>query len=178
MMATVLLMPGINNSGPTHWQSLWEKTHPACRRIQVDDWDRPLCANWVDAIQHAVELSTEAVIIVAHSLGCLPVVEWAMRGHTASIRALMLVSVPDPQGPNFPGEASGFSPLPLRPLPVRSIVVSSENDPFGSPDYARRCADAWGSRFINVGAAGHINANSGLGEWDQGRNILREFMEG
>lgn len=175
MRATVLIMPGINNSGPTHWQSLWEEANPVFRRIQVDDWDRPECASWIASIDRAVTSVEQPVILVAHSLGCLPVIEWAMRGRTDRVRGALLVSVPDPLGPNFPAEATGFTPLPLQRLPFKSIVVSSENDPYGGSAYARRCADEWGSRFVNIGAAGHINAASNLGAWDEGMALLRSL---
>ena len=174
---TVLLMPGINNSGPTHWQTLWEKDDPSLRRIEVDDWDNPVCASWVEAIDRAVTDADEdaPVIIVAHSLGCLPVIEWAMREPERNVRGFMLVSVPDPTGSRFPVEARGFATPPLKMLPYSSIVVSSEDDPYGAPAYARRCAEAWGSRFVNVGAAGHINAASNLGKWEQGLELLQSL---
>jgi hypothetical protein len=36
-MATVLILPGLNNSGPSHWQSLWLAAHPEyCRVVQKD----------------------------------------------------------------------------------------------------------------------------------------------
>ena len=40
---------------------------------------------------------------------------------------------------------------------------------------ARRVAQRWGSRFVDAGAVGHINARSGLGAWDQGLDLLREL---
>lgn len=172
MTARVLTMPGINNSGPTHWQSLWEKADPTIRRIQVGDWDYPVCESWIHAINETVKSSGPEIILVAHSLGCLPVVEWALRSNVDGIRGALLVSVPDPKGPNFPQEAKGFNMPRLERLRFESIVVSSENDPYGTQAYHRRCADAWGSKFINIGAAGHINANSNLGEWHDGLKML------
>lgn len=171
-METVLTMPGINNSGPTHWQTLWEAANPSCRRIQVEDWDHPACASWIDAIERAVRSAEGPVILVAHSLGCLPVIEWALRGCGDKVSGALLVSVPDPSGPNFPVEATGFAMLPLKRLPFKSIVVSSRNDPFGTPDYARRCANGWRSEFVDIGAAGHINAGSNLGAWNEGMALL------
>jgi len=165
-------MPGINNSGPTHWQTLWQAAHPNLLRIEVPDWDHPVCADWVAAIDDAVGAAGQPVIIVAHSLGCLPVVEWALADARPALKALLLVSVPDPSGPAFPREATGFAPLVCRPLPCPAIVVSSEDDPYGSPEYARRCADRLGSRFVNIGKAGHINATSGLGDWPRGFELL------
>lgn len=169
----VLLMPGIHNSGPTHWQSMWEQDNPTFRRIQVPDWDRPVCSDWVKAIGQAVRVAEEPAVIVAHSLGCLALAEWASQAEQGAVRALMFVSVPDPLGANFPAEASGFTRPPSKPLRFPSIVVSSEDDPFGAPAYARGYADAWGSRFVNIGAAGHINADSGLGVWQEGLGLLR-----
>lgn len=176
MMETVLIMPGINNSGPAHWQTLWEGANPSFRRIQVGDWNHPVCASWVDSIERTVRAAGEPIIIVAHSLGCLPVIEWVMRGQADKICGALLVSVPNPDGPNFPVEAIGFAPLPLQRLPFKSIVVSSQDDPFGAPEYARRCADGWGSDFVNIGAAGHINAGSNLGAWDEGMTLLRSLQ--
>jgi uncharacterized protein len=168
----VLIMPGINNSGPTHWQTRWQAAHPGMARIDVPDWDHPVCADWIAAIGRAVDKAGQPVIIVAHSLGCLPVIAWALADPAPALKALMLVSVPDPLGSAFPPEATGFAPLACRPLPCPSIVVSSEDDPYGSPNYARRCADGLGSRFVNIGKAGHINASSGLGAWPQGFELL------
>lgn len=176
MQVTILTMPGIGNSGPAHWQSLWEEAYPSIRRIQVDDWDRPVCASWTDAIEHAVTSAERPVVIAAHSLGCLAVAEWAARGSTERIAGIMFVSVPDPCGPRFPAEASGFNPPAQRAMPFQSIVVSSEDDPYGTADYMRRCAQAWGSRFVNVGTAGHINAASNLGKWDAGWELLQTLL--
>lgn len=175
MAATVLLMPGIHNSGPTHWQSLWEQSNTGFLRIAVDDWDRPVCAEWIAAIERAVGAAQEDVILVAHSLGCLAVAAWALQTPASRVRGVMLVALPDPEGPNFPHEAQGFLRLPMRPLPVASVMVSSADDPFGAQAYARRYAEAWGSRFVDIGKAGHINANSNLGVWDEGLKLLEEL---
>ncbi len=172
----VLLMPGINNSGPDHWQSHWERAYPAFRRIQAPNWDRPVCSDWVAAIERTVCTVDEPPVIVAHSLGCLPLAEWAMQAEPGAVRAAMFVSIPDPLGPNFPSEASGFRHPPAQRLPFPSIVVSSEDDPFGKQKYARGYAEAWGSRFVNVGTAGHINGNSKLGMWEDGLALLRSLQ--
>ena len=177
MSATVLTMPGINNSGPTHWQTIWENEYPTFRRIQVDDWDHPVCAAWTDAIERAVASVQGPIVLAAHSLGCLAVSDWAMRNRTEKIVGGLFVAVPDPLGPNFPAEALGFSPPRLAPLPFKSIVVSSENDPYGPPEYAQRCAQAWGSKMVNVGALGHINASSNLGFWEPGLELLSTLLE-
>jgi uncharacterized protein len=168
----VLVVPGIGNSGPTHWQTLWQATHPDWQRLAVGDWDRVVCDDWVSAIERQVASRRNESVIVAHSLGCLAVVHWAAR-HAYRIRGALLVAVPDPAAPAFPRTAaSGFAPLPLEQLPFPTIVVTSTNDPYGSEDHARACAAAWGSELVEVGARGHLNADSNLGLWPEGFRLL------
>ena len=45
-----LIVPGIGNSGPTHWQTVWERRHPLWRRVVQRDWDHPECDEWVRAL--------------------------------------------------------------------------------------------------------------------------------
>lgn len=175
MGTPILVLPGIGNSGPGHWQTLWEQASGAMQRVQARDWSRPACAEWVAALETAVERSGPRTVLVAHSLACLQVAHWALHT-TRAIHAALLVAVPDPTGPSFPAQASGFAPMALRRLAFASIVVASSDDPYGSVEHARRCADAWGSRLVEIGAAGHINAGSGLGDWPQGRALLDELL--
>lgn len=175
MSPTILILPGIGNSGPAHWQTRWEAGDASMQRLQARDWDRPDRAEWVAALDAAVQRSGERSVLVAHSLACLQVAHWAAQ--TAHrIRAALLVAVPDPSGPSFPAEASGFAPLPMQRFAFPSIVVASSDDPYGSVDHARTCAQAWGSRLVEVGPAGHLNAASGLGDWSRGRALLEELL--
>src|SRR3546814_9906144 len=48
--------------------------------------------------------------------------------------------------------------------PFPSILVASRNDPYISFGRARLLAQFWGSRFADAGEAGHINADSALGD--------------
>jgi uncharacterized protein len=170
----VLLVPGIGNSGPSHWQSLWEAEDEQCKRVHQRDWDHPVYVDWMAALEIAVREAGPKPLIVAHSLGCLLVARWLSQT-SQEIAAAFLVAVPDPDGANFPQQATGFSPVPPVQLPCASMVVASTDDPYGDITYSRRCADFWGSRFVNIGNAGHINAASGLGEWSQGRLLLERL---
>jgi predicted alpha/beta hydrolase family esterase len=100
---------------------------------------------------------------------------WAQQS-TASIRGAFLVAVPDPASPHFPATARGFSPVPMRRLSFSSMVIASRNDSFGSFEHAQRCATAWGSRCVDVGDVGHINADSRIGEWPEGYALFEEFI--
>jgi predicted alpha/beta hydrolase family esterase len=172
----VLILPGLGNSGPQHWQTLWEQSGPDFQRVQQRDWDNPDREQWCAALDIDVGRNGPDTVVVAHSLGCLVVAHWAVEARV-SIRAALLVAVPDPDGPAFPKSATGFSSTPMQPLPFKSIVVTSTNDPYGSADFASRAACAWGSHFVDIGARGHINADSGLGDWPAGYELLTHLRE-
>jgi predicted alpha/beta hydrolase family esterase len=105
------------------------------------------------------------------------VAHWAQTAGIQIVGAL-LVAVPDPDGPAFPAQASGFSPLPLTAFTFPSRVVASTDDPYASLPFSQATAAAWGSRFVNVGALGHINADSGISDWTHGKSLLDQVIAG
>jgi uncharacterized protein len=175
LSAKVLILPGIGNSGPEHWQSRWEALNPSFERVSQRDWDNPVCSEWTAALDAAVSRAGPDAVLVAHSLACLMVAHWST-GSVRPIRAALLVAVPDPDAPSFPKTASGFAPVPKQRLPFPSMVIASSTDPYARLDYARQCAWAWDGGFVNIGAAGHINAASGLGEWREGFALLEALI--
>lgn len=188
MKARVLMIPGLWNSGPQHWQTAWERQNPDYSRIMQRDWEHPVCDEWtrtVDTYLRSLRASAGAgqpVVLVGHSLGCATIVHWANRYGAQNpdslpvIRGAMLVGPSDVQAPSYPKEASGFEPMPLQPLPFRSTVIASSNDPFVTLERARLFADTWGSKFVCIGDAGHINADSGYGPWPKGKQYLEELL--
>lgn len=174
MSSNVLILPGLGGSGPEHWQSLWETAHPSFVRVQQRAWDHPVCDEWLEGLETSVAQAGADAVLVAHSLACILIAHWAARSHR-KIKGALLVAPPNPDAASFPKAAVGFSPLPLTPLRFPSILVASTNDPYGSPAFAESTALAWGSRFVSIGAAGHINSNSGLGEWHVGFSLLQRL---
>lgn len=173
-MRRILILPGIGNSGPEHWQTRWQVLEPSFTRIEMPSWDEPELEGWVSAIDAAVRAEPTPPVIAAHSLGCLALAHWASRG--GLLHAALLVAVPDPDGPEFPAVAKSFGPVPRARLGFPSRVVASHDDPYGSFEFARACAAAWGSELSDVGHVGHINASSGLGDWAEGRALLRALL--
>jgi hypothetical protein len=171
-----LILPGIGNSDHAHWQTLWEAGNSDFVRVQQRDWNHPVCDEWVIVLEKAVAEMGESPVLVAHSLGCLCVAHWAART-SLKIKGALLVAPPNPEEAGFPSEATGFSPVPMRSFGFPSFVVTSSNDPYGSLEFARSCALAWGSRFVNIGPAGHINSESGLGEWAEGFRLYQEVLK-
>lgn len=170
MTHPVLLVPGIHGSGPDHWQSRWEALHTGVRRIAQDDWDHPVCAEWVAGIERAVRSQAAPVVLVAHSLGCLALAHWlagAAPAALAPVAAVLMVALPDPDGPDFPAAATGFAPVPAQ-LPALPLAVwTSSDDPYSPNRFGERTAAAWGVAHRSFGALGHLNADSGLGDWPE-----------
>lgn len=169
-----LVLPGYGGSGPLHWQTLWE-ADPAFLRVEQRDWEHPDRADWVRKLEMAVSRPGPDRVLVAHSLACLLVAHWAGSAAPASlsrVKGAFLVAPPDPAGPEFPASAAGFAPIPAERLPFPSVLVASTDDPYAAPAFAVRCAAGWGSRLVEVGPKGHINAASGLGAWEEGRLLL------
>ena len=174
-MIRVLNVPGLWNSGPKHWQSQWEAADPSILRVQQRDWDHPQRGEWVAAIEGAVLSAGPGVVLAAHSLGCSAVAFWA-RETRLEIRGALLVAPSDSEAEDYPKEPIGFRPMPLWPLPFPSITVASSNDAYVSLERARAFASAWKSEFVVAGALGHLNSDSDLGMWPQGRALLERLL--
>jgi predicted alpha/beta hydrolase family esterase len=132
--------------------------------------------DWVATLDAAIRAVEGSVILVGHSLGCALAVWWAARhrdmSHARKVRAALLAALPDVERADFPGAVRGFAPMPRTPLPFRSIVLASANDPWCELSRARQWAQDWGAQFHDVGARGHLNSDSGLGSWPQARGYL------
>lgn len=175
MNADTLILPGYGNSGPGHWQSLWQ-AEAGFARVEQENWDYPDREAWVARLDAAVSRRAgRPLVLVAHSLGCLTVAYWAAEHPLTQVGGALLVAPPDPQGAQFPATAQGFDQPPQGLLPFPSILVMSSDDPYAEPRFAEQCARTWGSRLVNLGARGHINQDSGLGDWPQGRQLLAEL---
>jgi predicted alpha/beta hydrolase family esterase len=171
----VLLLPGYGDSGPEHWQSLWEAEDPACRRVVQRDWMLPRLEDWLDTLDRHVAECEAPPVLVAHSLACSLVAHWAKRSE-GRVKGALLVAPADVDSPaHTPDEVRGFSPIPLARFAFPSIVVASADDPFSPLARAELFARSWGGRLVVLERAGHINADAGFGEWPQGRMLLGEL---
>ena len=117
-------------------------------------------------------------MLVAHSMECIAVVQWAATTGNAikRVAAALLVSPPDVEAETIPVGPTGFAPCPLIRLPFKSIVVASTNDPFATLERARFFAEPWGSESVILESAGHINTASGYGPWPGGERLMETLM--
>ena len=171
----VLLLPGWLDSGPAHWQSRWQALH-GDTRVQQSDWLWPKRGDWMARLDQTLTDSDAPTLLVAHSLGCQLVAAWAAHsGHCARVHGALLVAPPDTERADMPPHLFSWRPIERRRLPFASIVVASDDDPFCNPARAAQMAGDWGSEAVPLTAAGHINAESGLGDWPAGLALLRQL---
>lgn len=173
----VLVVPGWKNSGPSHWQTLWEDKFPEWRRVQQANWLHPQREHWIATLDQAIAACHRPVIVIAHSLGCITVAHQALRQGGKGIAAAVLVAPADVQRSNVAASLCGFGPIPALPLPFPSLLVASDNDPACSAWRAAELAQQWRSDFALLPGAGHINADSGLGEWEAGQDLLANWLQ-
>lgn len=174
--ADILIVPGWTNSGPDHWQTRWERKLSTARRVEQDDWNRPMRDAWVARLDEAVAKARRPVVLLAHSCGASTVVHAA--GQLAGrVAGAFLVAVPDLAKTGVPdGLDPAFHPLPLDRLPFPSVLVASATDPYCDLDRARAFAAAWDAQLVEAGDAGHINTESGHGPWPEGLMRLAGFL--
>ena len=85
-MTKVLILPGLYDSGPDHWQSHWERTLPNVVRIVQRDWERPAREEWVAALEHMVAEHGPDAVLVGHSTACALIAFWAASSSRTAIR--------------------------------------------------------------------------------------------
>lgn len=170
----IIIVPGWRNSDPDHWQSLWAQQLPHAERVEQDDWLVPHRDPWVAALEQLVLSRPEPVVLAAHSLGCITAAHLGPEA-SARVRGALLVAPADPERR---AQLADFAPVPYAPLPYRSVLVASSNDPYCPIRRAGAYARAWGSEFVRLQNAGHINVESGFGDWPLGLALLQSLMQG
>jgi uncharacterized protein len=174
-MTNYFIVPGLGNSGPAHWQTFFENSVPNFKRINQAEWEAPECGDWIIAIEKVIAgYDPATVILIGHSLGCTAIAHWAAK-YPKKIKGALLVAPSDIESVSYTFPATGFSPIPLASIPFKTIVVASTNDQWVSFERAKFFATSWQSSFINIGDAGHINADAGFGQWPAGLELLKTF---
>jgi len=172
-----LLIPGIDGSGPDHWQTLWEIAHQDCERVELGAWDRPIPRLWMERLTEAVRRRRDAnVTLVAHSLGCILVAWWAQSQPqlAARLSGAFLVAPCNPAS-DRDQRLRTFSPIPVNRPPFPVLVLASRNDPYATFDWSARFARGLDAKIHDAGYLGHINAASPIGAWNEGRLLLDDF---
>lgn len=174
--ADILIVPGLGNSGPDHWQTRWQSKLSTAHRVVQKDWDAPRLADWTGAIEREVALATRPVVCVAHSLGVIALIHAAARIEDKVVGAFLVAPPSESVVGEFPAIDRAFLPYPRKRLPFSTILVASADDPYGDASFSRTLAKDLGAEFVDAGAAGHINVDSGHGPWPEGSMRFAAFV--
>ena len=170
-----LTVPGLEGSGPDHWQTRWERERGDCLRVEMGCWTDPDPRIWVERLDEAVRgHQHRSILLVAHSLGCQAVAWWGRLfgcGGDRRVLGALLVAPPDVERSPDP-RIRRFGPMPTLALPVPALLVASRNDPHSGIDRSEHMAARLGAEFLDIGMAGHINAASRLGSWSEGQRLV------
>jgi predicted alpha/beta hydrolase family esterase len=93
------------------------------------------------------------------------------------VQGALLVAPGDVETPELKDRLPGWAPVLRQPLPFKSILVGSQNDPYCRADRAQAMARSWGAQWLDLGSAGHINADSSLGDWPEGHALLNTLLK-
>jgi predicted alpha/beta hydrolase family esterase len=175
--ANVLILPGWQGSGPSHWQMRWVALYGDVV-VEQHDWMRPLRGDWLSRLDDVMSDLVGPVYLAAHSLGCIQVAAWScVSAQCHKIKGALLVAPGDVEATQVLDIFPSWRPIELKPLPFKSILVSSQNDPYCTAERAKAFANAWGAEEVNLGFKGHVNAESDLGDWPEGRAMLNSLMK-
>lgn len=173
----VLILPGWMGSGPDHWQMHWARLH-GYALVEQNDWLNPKRGDWMARLDETVIDAPGPVVLVAHSLGCILVAAWAaVSRYTDRVRGALLVAPGDTEVPHMRERLPGWSPVVRQRLPFKSCLVGSLDDPYCSAERAQALALDWGAQWHCLGQAGHLNADSSLGDWPQGHALLQTLLK-
>lgn len=179
--ATVLIVPGLRDHVPEHWQTLLASRLPRVRCVAPMGRDNLDCAARVDAIERQASSIDGPIVLVAHSGGVIPTVRWLQ--HTQrSVQGALLATPPDFERPlpeGYPSREAlrkgGWILAARGPLPCASIVAASRNDPLASFECVAAMASQWNSKLVDLGEVGHLNPASGYGDWPAADALIAEL---
>jgi predicted alpha/beta hydrolase family esterase len=180
--ARLVTVPGLHGSGAEHWQTWLERQFPGAARVEQDDWHVPDLEAWAARlVETLATLGDGPHVLVAHSFGCLATLHLLQRAGQGAHATVTQVS-PDAArtvarisqvllvAPAEPARFGVVDRLPQGRLDTPACLVASDSDPWMSAPSARAWALRWGSDWINLGDAGHINISSGFGPFPLARD--------
>ena len=177
----IFTLPGWQGSTALHWQSRWEAVF-GDERVEQHDWHQPLRGDWItrleDMVQnHIAKRPNQPIVFAAHSLGCHLVAAWAsLSPNVGKVAGALLVAPPSQEAISYAPQMHSWRKPELAELPFKTTLVASSRDPFCKLPAAEELAAHWGSELVNAGPIGHINAESGLGDWPAGRDLLGKVL--
>lgn len=166
MTTTIILSPGYENSNEQHWQSHLERKYKNVIRVPQKNWFNPERKIWIEALAKTIESTEGKALLVGHSCGCNAITQWAEQtSNSEKVIAAILVAPADVDAPNAIAPIHAQRPVAKKTLPFSSTLICSDNDVHASLERSQFFAKQWKSELIILNKAGHINADTGFGDW-------------
>lgn len=163
----LVTVPGLHGSEGAHWQTWLERQFARSLRVEQADWDAPDVAGWANSLRELLARERGPFVLAAHSFGCLAAAHALQQASYANeVVGVLFVAPASPQKFAFAG------PFEARRVGVPSILIGSETDPWMPLAGARALAQRFGSAFVNLGDAGHINTAAGFGPWPRAKYFV------
>lgn len=166
-----------------YWQRWMETQLDNAMRIEYAHPQTLSLSAYADRLLQVLNRANEPIWIIAHSIGCIATI-LAGLSHSSKVAGTILVAptIAPYSPPNQP-DAIRADTIDINvdetilncSLPFPSVVIASENDPRTKLMTAAYWAHAWGSHFISIGRAGHIDEHSGYGPWPWGLALYHRF---
>tara|TARA_R100001369_G_C3326287_1_gene169831 strand:- start:1664 stop:2239 length:576 start_codon:yes stop_codon:yes gene_type:complete len=174
----LLNVPGIGDSGLTHWQTNWEMSFPEIKRVIQDDWEHQNCNDWVKTLEIVIRNNQDRpIILISHSLGGGAVIHANALDKLQHVKGVFIVALPDIEREDFPEDCSGFIPMPKKVLSIPGVMISSETDEWCEINVAEEWAEILNVPLINIGNKQHICGASEFETWEEGKRLLVEFLD-
>jgi len=169
MAKKVLLLHGWGGSDYPHWQS-WlageiAKEYGCVNFLKFSNFDAPKLDVWMQELQYALD-DFKPDIVICHSLANTL---WFHLCNTKTVQKIeKLYLVAPPSLTCNVKELNEFFPLhpPKNLYAKETLLITSDNDPYMSVDEAKDLQQSLHVTMKVLKNAGHINADSGYGEWN------------
>jgi len=168
MAKKVLLLHGWGGSDSPHWQS-WlagelAKDYGKVSFLEFSNYDFPNLGMWKKELKQELD-EFKPDIVICHSLANTLWFHLCEDDNFIEVQKLYLIAPPSLACEIE--ELKSFFPIhmPTNPHAKETILVTSTNDPYMSIDEAKELQSSLGVEMKVLQNAGHINADSGFGEW-------------
>lgn len=182
---TFLIVPGLRDHVEEHWQTYLAAQLAKVVTVPPLEHDKLSREARVQALNSTLASIEGPVVIVAHSAGCITTVHWAQQHapQTVRIKAALLATPADVENAMPAGyptvqqlQSNGWAPIPRRPLPFKTMVAASRNDPLAQFTRIEGLAADWGASLADLGEVGHLNPAGGYGPWDGVHQLLQQLV--
>ncbi len=177
IQTTIVLVPGLNNAGPAHWQTLLQNKFVNIVRVKQDDWDNPSRKPWIAGIEQIVKTIDGPIVFVGHSCGSVAIAQWAEQfgGCYSNIKGALLVAPADVDRENAHIDILAMRPLPKAAINFKSIIICSDNDDHCTLDKSYLLARQWNSEVVLVKGGSHFHTEAGYGKWPLVEQLMAEL---